>query len=236
MVDANGWPTEDFQVIFQSGALGVAHDYNGVYKLSFTGHADDVVGINDLLVDLKDKKGLDVPLHIDGASGAELLTVLLDLTPAGRELPPVEPWKPEKAPRWAELAAKAAAKAAWPVCGPTCGCNAMRAGTTASVNTLAAPSLDREAMASRYRANRRRTAGPFAIIPPEAYGDAPIPLRPHAADVIDLPFRTGRQIVDVPRLDWQRHDPVRNPLPVDHDRRLLALLLLGVRALLVFGG
>ena len=37
---------------------------------TFTGHADDVVGINDLLVELKDKKGLDVPLHIDGASGA----------------------------------------------------------------------------------------------------------------------------------------------------------------------
>ena len=37
---------------------------------TFTGHADDVVGINDFLVELKDKKGLDVPLHIDGASGA----------------------------------------------------------------------------------------------------------------------------------------------------------------------
>ena len=32
-------------------------------------------------------------------------------------------------------------------------------------------------MASRYRANRRRTAGLFATIAPEAYGDAPIPLR-----------------------------------------------------------
>ena len=50
---------------------------------------------------------------IDGASGAELLTVLLDLTPAGRELPPVEPWHPEKAPSWAELTARATAKAAW---------------------------------------------------------------------------------------------------------------------------
>src|SRR6202050_1383804 len=50
---------------------------------------------------------------IDGASGAELLTVLLDLTPAGRELPPVRPWHPEKAPSWPELAARAAAKAAW---------------------------------------------------------------------------------------------------------------------------
>jgi glutamate decarboxylase len=41
-----------------------------VVGTTFTGHADDVVGINDLLVDLKDKQGLDVPLHIDGASGA----------------------------------------------------------------------------------------------------------------------------------------------------------------------
>jgi len=37
---------------------------------TFTGHADDVVGMNDFLVDLKDLQGLDVPLHIDGASGA----------------------------------------------------------------------------------------------------------------------------------------------------------------------
>jgi diacylglycerol O-acyltransferase / wax synthase len=50
---------------------------------------------------------------IDGASGAELLTVLLDLSPAGRELPPAEPWHPEKAPSWAELTARATAKAAW---------------------------------------------------------------------------------------------------------------------------
>jgi diacylglycerol O-acyltransferase / wax synthase len=50
---------------------------------------------------------------IDGASGAELLTVLLDLTPAGRELPPVKPWKPEKAPNWAELTARAAVRLAW---------------------------------------------------------------------------------------------------------------------------
>jgi len=50
---------------------------------------------------------------IDGASGAELLTVLLDMSPAGRELPPAKPWHPEKAPSWPELAARAAAKAAW---------------------------------------------------------------------------------------------------------------------------
>ena len=29
-----------------------------------------VVGINDLLVSYRDDKGMDIPLHIDGASGA----------------------------------------------------------------------------------------------------------------------------------------------------------------------
>src|SRR5712692_4093015 len=37
---------------------------------------------------------------VDGASGTELLTVLLDLTPAGREPPPAEPFRPEKPPLW----------------------------------------------------------------------------------------------------------------------------------------
>src|SRR6187551_1401234 len=46
--------------------IGVA----AVVGTTFTGHADDVVGINDLLMRLLDEKGLDVPLHIDGASGA----------------------------------------------------------------------------------------------------------------------------------------------------------------------
>jgi gamma-glutamyl hercynylcysteine S-oxide synthase len=45
------------------------------------------------------------------------------------------------------------------------------------VDTLAAASLDRQAMASRYRENRRRTAGLFAAIAPDAYEEAPIPLR-----------------------------------------------------------
>jgi len=53
---------------------------------------------------------------IDGASGAELLTVLLDLTPAGRELPPLRPFRPERPPHLPELAAlgaKAVARLAW---------------------------------------------------------------------------------------------------------------------------
>jgi len=50
---------------------------------------------------------------VDGASGTELLTVLLDLTPAGRELPPAKPFRPEKPPGWSELAARAAVRLAW---------------------------------------------------------------------------------------------------------------------------
>src|SRR5262249_23935469 len=38
-VDANGWPTEDFEAIIQTGALNTAKVYNGTYKLSFTGRA-----------------------------------------------------------------------------------------------------------------------------------------------------------------------------------------------------
>ena len=36
---------------------------------TFTGHRDDISGINNLLVELRDERGLDVPLHVDGASG-----------------------------------------------------------------------------------------------------------------------------------------------------------------------
>jgi diacylglycerol O-acyltransferase / wax synthase len=50
---------------------------------------------------------------IDGASGAELLTVLLDLTPDGRDLPAAEPFQPGRPPRLAALAALAAGRLAW---------------------------------------------------------------------------------------------------------------------------
>jgi diacylglycerol O-acyltransferase len=50
---------------------------------------------------------------IDGASGAELLTVLLDLSPDGRELPASEPFRPARPPGPATLAALAAARMAW---------------------------------------------------------------------------------------------------------------------------
>jgi diacylglycerol O-acyltransferase / wax synthase len=50
---------------------------------------------------------------IDGASGAELLTVLLDLQPSGRELPPVQPFHPESPPNLPELTIKALMRLAW---------------------------------------------------------------------------------------------------------------------------
>jgi glutamate decarboxylase len=55
---------EDVEPHIDENTIGVA----AVVGTTFTGHADDVVGINDLLLSLKEK-GLDVPLHIDGASG-----------------------------------------------------------------------------------------------------------------------------------------------------------------------
>ncbi|HEX2707078.1 MAG TPA: pyridoxal-dependent decarboxylase, partial [Solirubrobacterales bacterium] len=56
---------EDVEPLIDENTIGVA----AVLGTTFTGHADDIVGINELLVDLKHEKGLDVPLHIDGASG-----------------------------------------------------------------------------------------------------------------------------------------------------------------------
>ena len=50
---------------------------------------------------------------IDGVSGAELLTVLLDLIPDGRELPPSGPFTPARPPGPVTLAALAAARLAW---------------------------------------------------------------------------------------------------------------------------
>jgi diacylglycerol O-acyltransferase / wax synthase len=50
---------------------------------------------------------------IDGASGAELLTILLDLSPDGRELPASKPFRPARPPGPAALAVLAAARLAW---------------------------------------------------------------------------------------------------------------------------
>jgi diacylglycerol O-acyltransferase len=50
---------------------------------------------------------------IDGVSGTELLTLLFDLDPGGRELPPPGPFRPERRPGPAALAALAATRLAW---------------------------------------------------------------------------------------------------------------------------
>jgi diacylglycerol O-acyltransferase / wax synthase len=50
---------------------------------------------------------------IDGVSGAELLTLLLDLAPEGREIPPAGPFAPDQPPNWARLTALAASRLAW---------------------------------------------------------------------------------------------------------------------------
>jgi len=56
---------EDVEPYVDENTIGVA----AVLGTTFTGHADDIGGINDLLVRLRDEKGLDVPLHVDAASG-----------------------------------------------------------------------------------------------------------------------------------------------------------------------
>jgi glutamate decarboxylase len=56
---------EDVEPHVDENTIGVA----AVLGTTFTGHADDIGGINDLLVTLKRERELDVPLHIDGASG-----------------------------------------------------------------------------------------------------------------------------------------------------------------------
>jgi len=50
---------------------------------------------------------------IDGVSGAELLTVLLDLKPEGREVPAAEPFTPARPPGPASMALLAATRLAW---------------------------------------------------------------------------------------------------------------------------
>jgi glutamate decarboxylase len=56
---------EDVEPYVDENTIGVA----AVLGTTFTGHADDIRGINHLLVRLRDEQGLDVPLHVDAASG-----------------------------------------------------------------------------------------------------------------------------------------------------------------------
>jgi glutamate decarboxylase len=56
---------EDVEPLVDENTIGVA----AVLGTTFTGHADDIVGINRYLLELKSEKGLDVPIHVDAASG-----------------------------------------------------------------------------------------------------------------------------------------------------------------------
>ena len=56
---------DDVEGQVDENTIGVA----AVLGTTFTGHKDDIVGINDLLVGIKGERGLDVPLHVDAASG-----------------------------------------------------------------------------------------------------------------------------------------------------------------------
>src|SRR5260221_454127 len=61
----------------------------------------------------RDRAAVYTKIHhsaIDGASGTELLTVLFDLDPGGRELPAAKPFRPERGPSPAAMAALAATR------------------------------------------------------------------------------------------------------------------------------
>ena len=56
---------EDVEPHLDENTIGVA----AVLGTTFTGHSDDIVGINDLLLRVRTERDMDIPLHIDGASG-----------------------------------------------------------------------------------------------------------------------------------------------------------------------
>ena len=56
---------EDVEPHVDENTIGVA----AVLGTTFTGHKDDIVGINKLLAGIENDKGLYVPLHVDAASG-----------------------------------------------------------------------------------------------------------------------------------------------------------------------
>jgi glutamate decarboxylase len=68
---------EDVEPHVDENTIGVA----AVLGTTFTGHADDIEGINDLLARIKHDRGFDVPLHIDAASGGFVWPFLYPDTP-----------------------------------------------------------------------------------------------------------------------------------------------------------
>jgi len=55
----------DIEALIDENTIGVV----AVLGTTFTGQADDVAGINDLLLSIRSERGLDVPIHVDAASG-----------------------------------------------------------------------------------------------------------------------------------------------------------------------
>jgi glutamate decarboxylase len=56
---------EDVEPHLDENTIGVA----AVLGTTFTGHTDDIAAIDAMLCDLEQRTGLDVPLHVDAASG-----------------------------------------------------------------------------------------------------------------------------------------------------------------------
>ncbi len=56
---------EDVEPLVDENTIAVA----AVVGTTFTGEADDVVGIDELLREIHSDRGLDIPIHVDGASG-----------------------------------------------------------------------------------------------------------------------------------------------------------------------
>jgi glutamate decarboxylase len=56
---------EDVAPHLDENTIGVA----AVLGTTFTGHMDDIRGINQLLLDVREQRDLDIPIHVDAASG-----------------------------------------------------------------------------------------------------------------------------------------------------------------------
>ncbi len=56
---------DDVEPLVDENTIGVV----AVLGTTFTGHADDVVGIDELLKRIRSERDLDVPIHVDAASG-----------------------------------------------------------------------------------------------------------------------------------------------------------------------
>ena len=73
-VEAREVPLEGNEVVTSPERAAAACDENTIGVVSvlgstFTGHYEDVLGLSNVLDQLQEKTGLDIPIHVDGASG-----------------------------------------------------------------------------------------------------------------------------------------------------------------------